>query len=216
MPLTSGKMQLDKERKIKRNLLALKRDMDAKDLTDYFIEQEIFDFPDVERINGYNPNTTDNRNNCFFQLLFQSGDRAYDVFLYSLRQNQQEHLADMIDNTQLNDGAAQQQAEPHSWIYNMPPNVRFRRFTEKDVSRFAQTLGNDWQLVAYELGLTKVEVDHCIMEQHTPVMQIYAALQKWRVKNPAACTLDNFVNVVRDCQATSVDWDQMYKTAASM
>ena len=108
MPVTSGKMHLDKERKIKRNLLALKRDIDAKDLCDFFIQEEIFDFPDTDQINGFNPNTTENRNSCFFKLLFQSGERAYDVFLNALRQNQQEYLADMIENTQINDGAAQQ------------------------------------------------------------------------------------------------------------
>lgn len=100
-------MQLEQERKIKRNILALKRDIDAKDLLDFFIEQEVFDFPDVEKINGFNPNTTESRNNCFFQLLFQSGNRAYDVFLYALRQTQLDHLADLIENTQVNDGAVQ-------------------------------------------------------------------------------------------------------------
>jgi hypothetical protein len=111
MPLTSGKMLLDHERKIKKNLLALKKDMDARDLTDFFIQEEIFDFPDIDKINGYNPNTTDNRNNCFFQLLFQSGERAYDVFLRALRQNQQDYLADLIENTQVNDGQAQATGE---------------------------------------------------------------------------------------------------------
>ncbi|XP_060555241.1 death domain-containing protein CRADD-like isoform X2 [Ruditapes philippinarum] len=215
MPLTSGKMLLDHERKIKKNLLALKKDMDARDLTDFFIQEEIFDFPDIDKINGYNPNTTDNRNNCFFQLLFQSGERAYDVFLRALRQNQQDYLADLIENTQVNDGQAQA-TEPFSWIYTIPQNVRSRRLTEKDISRLAQTLGSDWQFVAYDLGLSKVDVDHCIMGYPTPLMQIYSALQKWRVRQPSLCTLDHFVKVVKDCQATSVDSGAMYEIAKNM
>lgn len=208
-------MLLDHERKIKKNLLALKKDMDARDLTDFFIQEEIFDFPDIDKINGYNPNTTDNRNNCFFQLLFQSGERAYDVFLRALRQNQQDYLADLIENTQVNDGQAQA-TEPHSWINTIPQHVRFRTLTEKDISRFAQTLGNDWQMVAFDFGLSKVEIDHCMMENQTPVMQIYSALNKWRVRNMDACTLNNFVQKLKDCQATSVDWKQMERIARGM
>lgn len=105
MPLTQGKLHPDDERRIKKNIRDLKRDMDAKDLIDYFIEKEIFDFADLEKINGYNPNTSDNRNNCFFILLLQSGPQAYSVFLDSLRVNGQDHLADLVENTQLEGSA---------------------------------------------------------------------------------------------------------------
>lgn len=208
-------MQLDQERKIKRNLIALKRDMDAKDLIDYFIEKDLFDFKDFEEINGFNPNTTESRNNRFFHLLFQSGPQAYDVFVYALRSCHLDHLADLVENTQVND-AASQQSEPFSWINTISQPVRERKLNEKDISRLAQTLGNDWQLVVYEMGLSKVEVEHCIMENQTPVMQIYSALHKWRVKNPDDCTLSKFVNIVKDCQATSVDWNQMKRIASAM
>jgi hypothetical protein len=107
-------------------------------------------------------------------------------------------------------------AEPFSWIYTIPQNVRSRRLTEKDISRLAQNLGSDWQFVAYDLGLSKVDVDHCIMGNPTPIMQIYSALQKWRVRQPSLCTLDHFVKVVKDCQATSVDSGAMYEIAKNM
>ena len=105
MPLTSGRMSPEHERKIRKCYIALKRDMDAKDLVDYFITEEIFDPSDSETINGYNPNTTSNRNDAFFRLLFNSGDRAYTVFLTALERNGQPHLAEMVENTVFVDGA---------------------------------------------------------------------------------------------------------------
>lgn len=97
-------MLIEHERKIKKNLVQLKQDMDAKDLLDWFIQYEIFDFADQDVIIGYNPNTTSNRNNAFFRLLFQSGPRAYSVFLEALKKSGQPHLAEMIEKTVLEGG----------------------------------------------------------------------------------------------------------------
>ena len=104
MPLTNGKMGTTHERKIKKNLIYLKKNMDAKDLTDYFIQEEVFDFPDIDMIKGFNPNTTESRNDCFFKLLFMSGPNAYNVFLESLRINGQDFLADKIEGTHVEGG----------------------------------------------------------------------------------------------------------------
>ena len=98
-------MNKDHERKIKKNIVALKKDMDAKDLIDWFIQEEIFDFEDHERITGYNPNTAANRNNEFFKLLFNSGPQAYSVFLKALEKNGQSHLTRLVENTVLSGGA---------------------------------------------------------------------------------------------------------------
>lgn len=75
--------------------------MDAKDLTDYFIQEDILSFHDVDKITGYNPNTADSRNTCFFRIILDKEDRAYHVFLNALRENNQDHLAELIENTQV-------------------------------------------------------------------------------------------------------------------
>ena len=95
------KMREELKKKIKKNIIQLKRDMDARDLTDYFIQEDILDFNDVEKINGYNPNTSDSRNTCFFGLILDRSDEAYNVFLMALRENSLEYLADMVENTQV-------------------------------------------------------------------------------------------------------------------
>lgn len=81
----------------------------------------------------------------------------------------------------------------------------------------AQTLGNDWELVLLDMGVKQVEIDQCKMDNNTSVMKIYAALNKWRMRCPDACTLDNFVRIVKGCfQATTVDWPQMKVIAERM
>ncbi|KAL4227148.1 hypothetical protein ACF0H5_015121 [Mactra antiquata] len=217
MPLTQGKMQIDNERRIKKNLRELKKDMDAKDLVDYFIEKEIFDFPDLEKINGFNPNTTENRNNCFFSLLFQSGNRAYGVFLEALRDHGQQHLAEMIENTELENAAGADANEPDAWINKINPAVKQRRLQEKDLSRLAQTLGNDWESVVLDMGISQVEIDQCKLDNNSTVMKVYAGLNKWRMRKPDLCTLQNFVRIAKSCdQATTIDWQQMKIIAERM
>ena len=107
-------------------------------------------------------------------------------------------------------------AEPHSWIHAIPQQIRTKRLTEKEISRFAQTLGSNWEMLGYDLGLSKVEIEHSMLDNATMVMQIYSVLSKWRSRNMDSCTLDNFVRIVKDCQATSVDWTQMERIARGM
>lgn len=211
MPLTSGRMSTEHERKIRKCIIALKRDMDAKELVDYFISEEIFDHRDSELINGYNPNTTSNRNDAFFRLLFASGDRAYSVFLEALNRNVQSHLAQMIENTVLNDGAEGDQGDDHRWIAEIPELLRTRRLGERDISKLAQALGSDWEMIMYDLRLTKTDIDHAKMEnQFSPTMQIYSALNRWRVRNPTTATLENYLQTCLDCQqCTTIDWPQV-------
>ena len=99
MPLTCGRMLPDQEMRIRENQDLLNENVDAKDLVDYFIQEDIFDFSDAEQINGYSPNTRMNRNGCFFELLFNSGPRAFDVLLQALQSERQEFLVEKIMNS---------------------------------------------------------------------------------------------------------------------
>lgn len=214
MPLTNGKLLVHQEQKIKKNYRMLKTDVDAKDLTDFFIEREIFDFPDVDKINNYNPNTQENRNNCFFQLLFQSGPRAYDVFLYALRQNKLDHIVDILERTEVTASTAEDSA---SFMTSIPESVRLARLSERDLSRLAQSLGVDWEMVPLQMGLTQAQIEQCKMENPYSVpMQVYACLNKWRLRESRNATLDQFVRTLIDCQSTTVDWALIHNVAQQM
>ena len=85
-----------------------------------------------------------------------------------------------------------------------------------DLSRLAQSLGSDWEVVATELGLSKVEIDHCRMENHTVTMMAYAALNKWRNKVSGEATLTSFISALELCGTTTIDWDTVKKAAQKM
>ena len=106
--------------------------------------------------------------------------------------------------------------EPGAWITQIPESVRTRRLIERDLSRIAQILGSDWEVVASELGLTKVELDHCKMENHTVTMQVYAALYKWRNRVANGATLVAIVRILTECQCTTIDWSQLERVARNM
>jgi len=93
-------MRDDLKKKISRNIIEIKRDIDAQELTDFFIAEEVLSFDEVDQINSYNPNTKENRNNAFLRILLKKDDKAFDVFTGALRQIGFDHLADLILNTE--------------------------------------------------------------------------------------------------------------------
>ncbi|WAR26900.1 CRADD-like protein [Mya arenaria] len=206
-------MREELQRKIKKNIIDIKKDMDAKDLVDHFVQEDVFDLPDDEEINGFNPNTAENRNKCFLAKLLKKDDRAYDVFLQTLHLVGLAHLAEQIENTEV---ATAPVVDPTSWLAQIAEHIRKRRLTERDLSRLAQSIGTDWELVASEMNLTRVEIDHCRMENSTTTMQVYSALYKWRNKVPGGATLEKFVDILMHCQSTTIDWDIVKKTAQQM
>ena len=100
---------------------------------------------------------------------------------------------------------------------DISPTVRNRRLTERDLSKLAQHLGNDWPMVAYDMGLATTDVEHAKMDQHTTTMQIYACLNLWRIRKFETATLDEFIRILADCnQCTTVNWKEIRNVALSM
>ncbi|XP_052779447.1 uncharacterized protein LOC128216815 [Mya arenaria] len=206
-------MREELQRKITKNIIDIKKDMDAKDLVDHFIQEGVFDLLDDEEINGFNPNTAENRNKCFLTKLLKKDDRAYEVFLKTLRHVRLDHLAEQIENTEV---ATAPVVDPTLWLAQIDEHVRKRRLKDHDLGRLAHCIGTDWEFVASEMNLTRVEIDHCRMENTTTARQVNQALYKWRNKMPGEATLEKFVDILMNCQSTTIDWDIVKKTAQQM
>ncbi|KAL3853826.1 hypothetical protein ACJMK2_017329 [Sinanodonta woodiana] len=214
MPLQRGEMLPEHKKKILKNFINLKRDVDPKDIVDYFVEQELFDFEDVDKINNYNPNTQANRWLGFGSLLFSCGPKAYDVFLYALEQVKYNDLADAIRNTKVeNSSMADHQPDKLYWMREVREEVLTKRITERELSRLSSCLGIDWEMICLDLGVPQVEIDRCKMSSpHSVPMQIYSALNSWRNRQYKDATLGVLLNILAASPSTTVDWIQIEKT----
>lgn len=213
MPLQRGEMLPEHKKKIMKNYIILKRDVDPKDLVDYFVEQELFDFEDVEKINNYNPNTQANRWQGFGSLLFSCGPKAYEVFLYALEQVKYNDLADAIRNTKVeHSSAADHQLDKLYWTKEIPKDVLTRRITERELSKLSSCLGSEWEMVCLGLGVSQVEIDRCKMSNpNSVVMQIYTALNSWRNRQFMNATIGALLKMIAESPSATVDWTQIEK-----
>ena len=73
-------------------------------------------------------------------------------------------------------------------------------------------MGNDWEFVALDMGLSQTDIEHAKMDQMTATMKIYSCLNKWRARVADKATFETFISIVNDCQATTINWDQIKKT----
>ncbi|XP_045170816.1 uncharacterized protein LOC123533243 [Mercenaria mercenaria] len=88
--------------------------------------------------------------------------------------------------------------------------IPYNRLTDKLLSSLSQCIGENWQLLGLELGLTQVQLDH-IFEDHprSAVMRIYAMLQRWCQKDVDKATLTVLVGTLQRCTHVHVDWDKL-------
>ncbi|XP_045171623.1 uncharacterized protein LOC123533811 [Mercenaria mercenaria] len=84
------------------------------------------------------------------------------------------------------------------------------QLTDKLLSRLSQCIGENWQLLGLELGLTQVQIDH-IIEDHprSAVMRIYAMLQRWCQEDVDKATLSVLVQTLQRYTHVHVDWDKL-------
>ena len=101
MPLKAGQLKADDQRRITKTRSLIKENIDARHLIDTFLEREIFGFGDVDLINGFNPDTRAVKNDCFINLLVNSGPTAYGLFLEALNTRGYSWLAKELDDTPL-------------------------------------------------------------------------------------------------------------------
>ena len=100
------------------------------------------------------------------------------------------------------------QSTQHNWIDNLPSVIRKREVTLKDLSKFAQSLGFNWEFVPIELGLTQPDIDQVKMNyKDQTAMQIYHSLLRWKDKYGHEANIEALVKAIQQNQTVMADWE---------
>ncbi|XP_053399648.1 uncharacterized protein LOC123544548 [Mercenaria mercenaria] len=81
------------------------------------------------------------------------------------------------------------------------------QLTEKQISRIAQAIGENWKLLGIELGVPSVKMDHIAEECQGSSTAIYKMLKIWSDKEAEMATLQKLINVLKKCKKVNIDWD---------
>ncbi|XP_053392176.1 uncharacterized protein LOC128554881 [Mercenaria mercenaria] len=95
------------------------------------------------------------------------------------------------------------------WFFDVSPDMHLdnaRELNEKELSTIAQAIGDGWQLLGSELGLTAVEMEHISADNKKVVMQVYQMLLKWRSKNENEATVGRLHKAMKRCRKVTFDW----------
>lgn len=81
--------------------------------------------------------------------------------------------------------------------------------SEKDLGKIAQAIGQNWQLLALELGLTNVQIDQVTANNDNMVMKIFGMLKTWKSQCPSAANMNTLMQAIKDTKSLTVDWDEI-------
>ncbi|XP_060589621.1 probable serine/threonine-protein kinase roco6 [Ruditapes philippinarum] len=85
-----------------------------------------------------------------------------------------------------------------------------KKVTEKYLTKVAQTIGQNWELLGPMLGISKVDVERIKMDHnHCTETAIFYMLHKWNMQCPNQNTMGDLINTMKECEAISVDWDKV-------
>ncbi|XP_060588033.1 uncharacterized protein LOC132743521 [Ruditapes philippinarum] len=82
-------------------------------------------------------------------------------------------------------------------------------FNEKQLSKIAQSIGNNWEHLGSELGLSIVEIDQLSMNHDTCSVRIYKMLLKWRAKQQKHATVNTLLQAMKSTKSLNVEWDDV-------
>jgi hypothetical protein len=83
------------------------------------------------------------------------------------------------------------------------------QFNEKQLSKIAQSIGNNWKLLGSELGLSIVEINHISMDHDTSSMRIYNMMLKWKAEQQENATVNTLLHAMKSTKSLTVEWDEV-------
>lgn len=103
------------------------------------------------------------------------------------------------------------------WFLKDPVGIvdQHATLTDKELSKVAQAIGNNWQLLGIELGLTQVQIDHVCADNETILRRIYTMLKKWQIQRSDEATMDALVHAMQSTRLLTIDWDEIWNICDS-
>jgi hypothetical protein len=83
------------------------------------------------------------------------------------------------------------------------------QLNEKQLSKIAQSIGYNWELLGSELDLNMGEIDHISMDNNTSRMRIFKMLLKWKAKQQENATVNTLLQAMKSTKSLTVEWDEV-------
>lgn len=79
--------------------------------------------------------------------------------------------------------------------------------SDKLLGRFAGLIGDGWELLGCELGLTSVDIDHVRADRReSTMMAIYGMLRKWLTSKQEEAKASELLLAMWNCKKVNVHW----------
>ncbi|XP_060585558.1 uncharacterized protein LOC132741420 isoform X2 [Ruditapes philippinarum] len=80
---------------------------------------------------------------------------------------------------------------------------------EKQLSKIAQTIGYNWELLGSELDLSNAEINQISMDNQTSSMKIFKMLLKWEARQQGNATVNRLIQAMKSTKSLTVEWDEV-------
>ncbi|XP_053375694.1 uncharacterized protein LOC123534022 [Mercenaria mercenaria] len=80
--------------------------------------------------------------------------------------------------------------------------------SDKVLSKISRCIGNNWEMLGLELGLTQVDIEQISEDNpHKTAMKIYYMLKCWCRQNAELADMNVLVQKMQECPNVSIQWD---------
>lgn len=90
-------------------------------------------------------------------------------------------------------------------------NLSENKISDKELSKVAQAIGENWTLLGLDLGLNQVDID-CLKIDHLGSgvkTTIYFMLKEWQKRNPHQDNFKTLIMIMKQCKSLRVNWDNI-------
>ncbi|XP_053374924.1 uncharacterized protein LOC123535010 [Mercenaria mercenaria] len=86
-----------------------------------------------------------------------------------------------------------------------------RELTDKELSKIAQAIGKNWNLLGIDLGLGQDDIDRCEIDHCSSGVKttIYFILKEWKKRCSGKHSMKYLITQMKECEGLTVNWDKI-------